>query len=120
MQEDNGGDAFVRIFSVAELKPGAKRVKMVGPYEVGVFNIDGTIYAIDDVCPHVDGPLHSGPVDAANKTVTCPLHAWCFSLVDGASRDGRRASIATFEVSIRGDDVYVSAHPRIDSGTAGG
>jgi nitrite reductase/ring-hydroxylating ferredoxin subunit len=104
-------DDFVRVFSLAEVAPGTARVATVGEYEVGVFNIDGTIYAIDDVCPHVEGPLHSGVINKAACTVTCPLHAWDFNLADGTEGFGRR-SVATFEVSVRDGEIFVGSTPR--------
>lgn len=110
MQENSAG-SFVRYCSLADLKPGSKRVETIGDREVGIFNVDGVVYAIDDVCPHVDGPLHSGPVDSEKKSVTCPLHAWEFSLVDGTNCEGRRAVIDTFAVSIRDGDVYIASEP---------
>ena len=110
--------AFVRVCSLAEIKPGSARVEMVGTYEVAIFNVGGTIYAIDDLCPHVGGPLHSGSVDAAEKIVTCPLHAWDFRLADGTNCQGRR-SVAAYDVDIRDGDVYIAAEPRAGSAKPG-
>jgi nitrite reductase/ring-hydroxylating ferredoxin subunit len=104
-------DEFVRVFSLDQVPPGSARVARFGAYEVGVFNIDGTIYAIDDICPHVEGPLHSGAVNKAACTVTCPLHAWDFSLVDGTEGYGRQ-SVATFDVAVRDGAIYVASTPR--------
>jgi nitrite reductase (NADH) small subunit len=104
--------SFVRVFSLDEIKPGSARVATIGDFEVGVFNVDGTIYALDDLCPHVGGPLHSGRVDIVAKTITCPLHAWDYSLVDGTACIGRRRSVASFDVSIRDGDIFVASQPR--------
>ncbi len=104
-------DAFTFAFPLSELPPGKARAETIGTYSIGFFNIDGTIYAIDDDCPHQDGPLHSGPVDVADKTVTCPLHHWCFRLTDGMLSNGRR-SVATFDVKISDGNVLVSPTPR--------
>jgi nitrite reductase/ring-hydroxylating ferredoxin subunit len=104
-------DEFVRVFSLDEVAPGAARVARIGDYEVAVFNVDGTIYAIDELCPHVDGPLHGGPVNKTACTVTCPLHGREFSLVDGTEGYGRQ-SVATFDVSVRGGEIYVASTPR--------
>jgi nitrite reductase/ring-hydroxylating ferredoxin subunit len=104
-------DEFVRVFSLDEVPPGKARLATVGSYDVGVFNVDGTIYAIDNVCPHVEGPLHGGPVNATTCTVTCPLHGREFSLVDGTEDFGRQ-SVATFEVSVRDGEIYVASTPR--------
>ena len=34
--------------------------------KIGVFNCDGTLYAIEDRCSHDDGPLAEGEFDAAD------------------------------------------------------
>jgi 3-phenylpropionate/trans-cinnamate dioxygenase ferredoxin subunit len=105
-------EEFVRVFSLNEVAPGTARVATLGDYDVGVFNVDGTIFAIDNACPHVDGPLHGGKVNNAACTVTCPLHGREFSLVDGTEGYGRQ-SVATFDVSVRDGEIYVSSTPRL-------
>lgn len=102
---------MTRVFSLEQLPPGMARVETVDEYLIAFFNIDGTIYAVDDVCPHLGGPLHDGNIEKDEKLVSCPLHGWRFSLCDGTMHPGRRR-IATFDVEIRGDDVYVNAAPR--------
>jgi 3-phenylpropionate/trans-cinnamate dioxygenase ferredoxin subunit len=102
---------FVRAFALADVPPGSARITEIGDYQVGVFNVNGTIYAIDNLCPHVDGPLHGGPIDTEACTVTCPLHGREFSLVDGTEGYGRQ-SVVTFEVSIRDGDIYLASTPR--------
>jgi nitrite reductase/ring-hydroxylating ferredoxin subunit len=109
--EDRSMDEFVRVFSLDEVAPSTARMTTVGGYDVGVFNVDGTIYAIDNVCPHVDGPLHGGTVNKIACTVTCPLHGREFSLVDGTEEYGRQ-SVATFDVSVRDGEIYVASAPR--------
>jgi 3-phenylpropionate/trans-cinnamate dioxygenase ferredoxin component len=104
-------DDFVRVLSLDEVPPGKARVATVGSYDVGVFNVDGTIHAIDNVCPHVDGPLHGGKVNAETCTVMCPLHGREFSLIDGTEDFGRQ-SVAVFDVSIRDGEIYVASTPR--------
>ena len=104
-------DDFVRVFPLDEVAPGTARLATVGGYDVGVFNVDGTIYAIDNVCPHVDGPLHGGKVNPTTCTVMCPLHGREFSLIDGTEEYGRQ-SVVTFEVSVRDGDIYVASTPR--------
>jgi nitrite reductase/ring-hydroxylating ferredoxin subunit len=40
-----------------ELPPGSHRVVRVGRREIGVFNIDGRLYGLPNLCPHQLGPL---------------------------------------------------------------
>jgi len=51
--------------------------------EIAVFNIDGKYYAISNTCQHQGGPLSEGILDSEKKVVTCPWHAWKYSVIDG-------------------------------------
>ncbi len=66
---------------VAELEGSAIRVQHAG-LAVLVTVIDGTPYAIDDVCPHNGASLAGGVIKEG--IVTCPWHWWRFDLVSGA------------------------------------
>jgi nitrite reductase/ring-hydroxylating ferredoxin subunit len=46
---------------------------------------DGQIYEIQRYCPHAFGDLSKGIIDGDN--IYCPLHNWCFSLIDGKGID---------------------------------
>ena len=46
---------------------------------------DGQIYEIQRYCPHAFGDLSKGIIDGNN--IYCPLHNWCFSLIDGKGID---------------------------------
>ncbi|MBD2060638.1 Rieske 2Fe-2S domain-containing protein [Oculatella sp. FACHB-28] len=46
-------------------------------------NRGGEIFALENVCPHMQAPLSDGWICEANNTITCPYHALEF---DGAGR----------------------------------
>lgn len=48
-----------------------------------VYNIDGSFYAIEDVCTHDGGELAGGPV--VGTTVECIRHGAIFDLKSGAA-----------------------------------
>ena len=50
---------------------------------VAVFNVDGSFYAIDDVCTHDGGGLAGGAVEG--DVVICPRHGARFCLRTGAA-----------------------------------
>jgi 3-phenylpropionate/trans-cinnamate dioxygenase ferredoxin subunit len=51
-------------------------VKIVrsGEIAVGVYNLGGELYAIEDRCSHDDGPLAEGEFDAEEGYAVCPRH----------------------------------------------
>jgi 3-phenylpropionate/trans-cinnamate dioxygenase ferredoxin subunit len=71
------------ICPVDELPPGAKRLVEVDDFEIGVFNCNGALYAIEDRCSHDDGELVDGELDAQECTVECPRHGSRFDLKTG-------------------------------------
>ncbi len=61
---------------------------------VAVFLVDGTYYALDDLCPHQEFPLHDGIV--LDCTLTCLYHGWKFRLSDGRWADDPRIKVGTY------------------------
>ncbi len=76
----------IPVCPLAELPPGAKRIVEHGELKIGVFNCEGTIYAIEDRCSHDDGPLAEGELDPAACTLECPRHGSLFDLTTGRPR----------------------------------
>jgi nitrite reductase/ring-hydroxylating ferredoxin subunit len=101
---------FVRVARIADVPPGEAIAVVTGDYEIGLFNVDGTIYALDNICPHQGAPLNEGWMEDA--TVTCPWHAWCFDLRTGKMRMGGFDGVETFDVKVEDGAIYVSNEPR--------
>jgi 3-phenylpropionate/trans-cinnamate dioxygenase ferredoxin component len=70
-----------RVASVTDVPPGGALGVEVQGRRIALFNVEGTIYAIDDTCTHNGGPLSEGvPVGTA---VVCPWHGAEFDLGTG-------------------------------------
>jgi nitrite reductase/ring-hydroxylating ferredoxin subunit len=70
-----------------DLTPGEGRAYVVDGRQIAVFLLgDGTVRAMDAVCPHRGGPLADGQID--ESVVMCPLHQYTFSLDDGTCPSG--------------------------------
>jgi 3-phenylpropionate/trans-cinnamate dioxygenase ferredoxin component len=94
-----------RVAALSEIAPGTtKRVELAG---VGMLlcNVDGSVYAIEDVCTHDGGPLDQGELEGA--CVVCPRHGATFDVRSGDPTMPAVMPVATFPVDVRGDDVYV-------------
>src|SRR5215472_8390186 len=97
---------FVKMATLDELPPGAaKEVEHEGRV-YALFNVGGTILAIDGICPHQGGPLAEG--DVAGTIVTCPWHGWQFDLKSGRMPSGSRVKQEVFEVKVEGESVLVA------------
>ncbi|MBO0767123.1 MAG: non-heme iron oxygenase ferredoxin subunit [Solirubrobacterales bacterium] len=83
---------IVSVCPASELPPGSVRIFEADGLDIGVFNVDGTLYAIEDRCSHDDGPLAEGELNAANCTVECPRHGAKFDL-----RTGKPLTLPAYE-----------------------
>jgi 3-phenylpropionate/trans-cinnamate dioxygenase ferredoxin subunit len=77
---------------VEELPPGEMKLVTAGTVSVGVYNLDGTYYAIEDRCSHDDGPLCEGEFDPETGVVVCPRHGANFDI-----RSGEALTLPAFE-----------------------
>ena len=75
--------AEIEVCPVEELPPGEVKIVHVGELALGVYNLNGEFYAIEDRCSHDDGPLAEGEFDPERQTVECPRHGSLFDLATG-------------------------------------
>jgi 3-phenylpropionate/trans-cinnamate dioxygenase ferredoxin subunit len=66
-----------------ELPPGEHRLVEWDDLEIGVFNCNGELLAIENRCSHDDGELLYGEVDPEKCTVECPRHGSVFDMRTG-------------------------------------
>ena len=74
---------IITVCPSSELPAGAMRLITHDDVEIGIFNCDGTVYAIEDRCSHDDGTLVEGTLDQAACTIECPRHGSLFDLKTG-------------------------------------
>ncbi|MGV8026980.1 MAG: Rieske (2Fe-2S) protein [Anaerolineaceae bacterium] len=77
---------FVEAIKVAEIAPGGMKAVEVEGHEIVVCNVDGTFYALERRCGHMNAPLEKGTLDG--KIVTCAMHCAQFDLTTGEALSG--------------------------------
>lgn len=91
----------MKVAALAELPPGASLAVRVGDLSIALFNVAGSIYAIDNTCPHAGAPLARGALGGpGGAIVTCPLHGWRFDVRTGRSPHLRGERLNTFAVRV--------------------
>jgi nitrite reductase/ring-hydroxylating ferredoxin subunit len=70
-----------RMAEVRDIGPGEMVAKDLGKCHIAIFNIDGTFFATDNICPHAYALLSDGWLD--NDVVECPLHGGQFNVRTG-------------------------------------
>ena len=83
--------AELTVCPVEELPPGEVKIVRAGELAIGVYNVGGEYYAIEDRCSHDDGPLAEGDFDPERMLVICPRHGSEFDL-----RTGRPQSLPAY------------------------
>jgi 3-phenylpropionate/trans-cinnamate dioxygenase ferredoxin component len=89
-----------------DIPPGtAKRVEVDG-VEVLLCNVDGELYAVEDVCTHDGGPLDQGVLEGC--VIECPRHGATFDVRTGAALSLPAIEpLPTYRVRVEGDDVFI-------------
>ena len=93
--------------------------------EIALFNVEGEIYAINNHCAHMGGPICKGKVQGALKgefvgpgqrvreyfsdelAVACPLHGWEYNLETGVHLGDDNIRLPTYDVTVEDGTVYV-------------
>jgi nitrite reductase (NADH) small subunit len=88
----------VEVGSLDEIPLGEGRTYAVAGEQVAVFRLrDGSLRAIEAVCPHRGGPLADGLID--ERVVVCPLHGHTFDTRTGCEVGGGDMSVRSYPVS---------------------
>ena len=102
------------VCAIEDLPPGTMKLVPVGKFGVGVYNIDGSLYAIANYCAHEGAPLCAGFVGGTNefapdaadqlrrgregRIVRCPWHHWEFDITTGQNVADPQRRVRTYEV----------------------
>jgi 3-phenylpropionate/trans-cinnamate dioxygenase ferredoxin component len=98
----------IAVGPVEAIPEGSVKIVQSGSLFVGVYRIDGNLYAIEDRCSHDDGPLCEGERDGF--CVVCPRHGARFDLRTGAVLSlPATEDVEAFEVVVRDGEAFVLA-----------
>ena len=98
--------AFVKVGTRSDVPAGTARVYAVRHREVAVCNVEGELYAIDDVCTHDGGSLDQGEV--IGFEIECPRHGARFDVRSGEVTEAPAVlPVDTFPVRLTGGDIEV-------------
>lgn len=113
----------IRLGDARDFPPGTHRVVQVDGREIGVFNINGELYGLPNICPHQIGPLCEGKVSGTltatlesewkpqwvheGEIVTCPWHGLEFHVPTGQCLAFRHITLRRYDVSVREGQVLL-------------
>jgi 3-phenylpropionate/trans-cinnamate dioxygenase ferredoxin subunit len=77
------------------------KIVYAGELALGVYNLGGEYYAIEDRCSHDDGPLAEGDFDCEEGVAICPRHGANIDIRTGRALTLPAVeSVATFPVRV--------------------
>ena len=97
---------FKIVAKLNEIPTGKVQVVEPNGYRIALCNVDGNIYAIDDICTHDGAALDQGELEG--KAIECPRHGARFDVITGrvlalpAVRPVR-----TYPVRVENDEIAV-------------
>ena len=96
----------MRVASAGECPPGSLLGVEADGIPIVLANVDGDLYALLDQCSHQDYPLSDGELEGTR--LECMYHGAQFDVCTGrAMALPAIRPVKTFEVDVRGEDVYV-------------
>lgn len=103
----NSDNGWVRVAARSDLGEGEVIGVVVAGREIAIYDLDGALFATDDICTHAYAKLSDGYLDRSE--IECPLHAGRFDVKTGAATAPPCvAAIKTYEVRVSGDDIEVN------------
>lgn len=72
---------WVALVRADQIGPGQVKVAEVADRRIAVCNVDGALFAIDDVCTHDGGSLDQG--ELVGDQIECPRHGARFDVKTG-------------------------------------
>ena len=103
MSDDTG---WVKAANRSSLGAGDVLGVLIGGKEIALYDLDGTLYATDDICTHAYAKLSDGWLDKGE--IECPLHAGRFDVKTGkATAPPCTDDVKTYSVRLVGDEIQI-------------
>lgn len=104
MNSEEGG--WVRAAASGDVAEGEAIGVAVGGRDIAIYNVDGELFATDDICTHAYARLSDGWLD--RNEIECPLHAGRFDVKTGAATAPPCVDpVKTYPVRLAGGDIQV-------------
>jgi len=117
-----GGEPRHVVCAAADLRPGERRIVRVRGRSIGVFNVDGHYYALQNGCPHRGGPLCEGRVGGTTlptrdqafaygqdgRILRCAWHGWEFDIATGRALADPAVSARMYPVAVEDGNILIS------------
>jgi len=98
---------WLKVIPIKDIPTMGSRKVIIENDEIALFKTkDGSIFAINNICPHKQGKLSEGLVHESK--VTCPLHNWDIDLASGNALGNDSGCTNVYESKIKGDFLFIN------------
>jgi nitrite reductase (NADH) small subunit len=105
-----------------EIPHGGRKIVRLEGREVGIFNLEGTFYALKNVCPHQGARVCLGrivgttlPSDVyefnyglEGRILRCPWHEWEYDITTGHAVFDEKVRVVTYAVEVVDGEIAVT------------
>ena len=103
--------SWLRACRVNDLREGKGVPLTLAGERIALFLSEGTVYALEDRCPHRGAPLSSGLLHDG-CFVACLDHGWSVSLRDGQAQPPEHGQVRTYATRIADGEVLIEMSAR--------
>ncbi len=104
---------YIKALELKDLPIGQKKIVTLKGMAILLVNDNGTVYAINNKCPHMGGSLGDG--ELRGTMITCPRHGSSYEIVTGKNVGAAKIGIIkvnvkdaqTYPVKVEGNDILV-------------
>jgi nitrite reductase (NADH) small subunit len=96
---------FLPVARVDDVPPGTIRSVRAGEEEIALAHCDGSFYAVQGRCLHLQGPLGEGRLEGC--VLSCPWHGWQYDVRTGKNEFDLAIQLRTYEVQVEDGELRV-------------
>jgi nitrite reductase/ring-hydroxylating ferredoxin subunit len=97
---------YVEVANLEQLPPGRGTVVTIEGKDIALFNVDGSVYAMDDGCLHHGVSLGTSELDG--KIVTCRGHGWKYDVTTGNTLHVPDYGVSAYPVKVVDGKIMVA------------
>jgi 3-phenylpropionate/trans-cinnamate dioxygenase ferredoxin subunit len=101
---------YIEAGLVEKIPPGKGTTVTLAGKEIALFNVDGTIYPMDDSCLHQGMSL--GNSKLGGKIVTCRGHGWRYDVTTGNILHVLDFGVRAYPVKVVDGKILVAVAPK--------
>ncbi len=96
---------FIEAAQLVDIPLGTSKLVRIANKDVALFNVDGTIYAMDDSCAHAGSSLAAG--ELKGKMLRCRGHGMMYDVTNGFVDGVPGFGVRSYPVKIEAGKVLI-------------